>query len=101
MRRRLAIVRVGRLGWAVVMVVIGHLTGFVLPALLLAIGTPFMAAAFVAMGVVFADLSVASTRGVPMGAYGTVLFLGLSLVPLIFGAIVQASWYAPGLADCA
>jgi len=101
MRRRWPIVLVGGLGWAAVMVVLGHLTGFVLPALLLAIGTPFMAAAFVAMGVVFADLSAASTRGVTMGAYGTVLFLGLSLGPLIFGPIVQGYGYAAGFTACA
>jgi MFS family permease len=83
------------------MVVLGHLTGFVLPALLLAVGTPFMAAAFVAMGVVFADLSATSTRGVAMGAYGTVLFLGLSLGPLIFGPIVQGYGYAAGFTACA
>ena len=95
------IVLVGALGWATVMVVLGHLTGFVMPALLLAVGTPFMAAAFVAMGVVFADLSAASTRGVTMGAYGTVLFLGLSLGPLIFGPIVQGYGYAAGFTACA
>jgi len=101
MRQRWPIVLVGALGWATVMVVLGHLTGFVMPALLLAVGTPFMAAAFVAMGVVFADLSAASTRGVTMGAYGTVLFLGLSLGPLIFGPIVQGYGYAAGFTACA
>lgn len=101
MRRRWPIVLVGGLGWAIVMVVLGHLTGFVVPALVLAVGTPLMAAAFVAMGVVFADLSAASTRGVSMGAYGTVLFLGLSLGPLIFGPIVQGYGYAAGFTACA
>jgi MFS family permease len=67
-----------------------------LPAIVIAIGTPFMAAAFVAAGVVFGDLSSASTRGVTMGIYGTVLFLGLSAGPLLFGPIVQAYGYAAG-----
>ncbi|HXN90486.1 MAG TPA: MFS transporter [Candidatus Sulfotelmatobacter sp.] len=96
MRRRWPIVFAGGVGWSAVMVVLGHLTGFFWPAVFLAVGTPLMAAAFVAMGVVFADLSRASTRGVTMGVYGTVLFLGLSLGPLLFGPIVQGYGYAAG-----
>src|SRR5205085_1452482 len=71
MTQRWPIVFAGAVGWSAVMVVLGHLHGFAAPAVVLAIGTPFMAAAFVAMGVVFADLSTASTRGVTMGMYGT------------------------------
>src|SRR5438128_289315 len=99
--QRWPIVFVGAVGWSVVMVVLGHLNGFLAPALVLAIGTPFMAAAFVAMGVVFADLSNASTRGVTMGMYGTILFLGLSAGPLIFGPVVQGYGYAAGFTACA
>ena len=99
--QRWPIVFVGAVGWSVVMVVLGHLNGFLAPALVLAIGTPFMAAAFVAMGVVFADLSTASTRGVTMGMYGTILFLGLSAGPLIFGPVVQGYGYAAGFTACA
>jgi MFS family permease len=83
------------------MVSIGHLTGFLFPAIVIAIGTPFLAIAFVAIGVVFGDLSSASTRGVTMGIYGTVLFLGLSIGPLLFGPIVQGSGYAAGFTACA
>ena len=82
-------------------VVIGHLTGFVGPALVLAIGTPFMAMAYVAIGVVFCDLSAASTRGVTMGMFGTILFVGLAAGPLIFGSIVQSYGYAAGFTACA
>ena len=82
------------------MVTVTHLAGFLLPAAVVAIGTPFMAIAFVAIGVVFGDLSIASTRGVAMGSYGTVLFLGLSIGPLLFGPIVQRS-YASGFTACA
>lgn len=82
-------------------VVIGHLTGFVGPALVLAIGTPFMAMAYVAIGVVFGDLSAASTRGVTMGIFGTILFVGLAAGPLIFGSIVQSYGYAAGFTACA
>jgi len=100
-RHRWPIVFVGVLVWAAMCVVLGHLTGFVGPAIVLAIGTPFMATGFVAIGVVFADLSVASTRGITMGMYGTVLFLGLSAGPLLFGPIVQSFGYAAGFTACA
>jgi MFS family permease len=100
-RHRWPIVFVGVLAWAATCIVLGHLTGFVGPAIVLAIGTPFMATAFVAIGVVFADLSVASTRGITMGMYGTILFLGLSAGPLVFGPIVQSYGYAAGFTACA
>lgn len=100
-RHRWPIVFVGVLVWSAASVVLGHMTGFVGPALVLAAGTPFMATAFVAIGVVFADLSVASTRGVTMGMYGTVLFLGLSAGPLLFGPLVQGVSYAAGFTACA
>jgi MFS family permease len=100
-RHRWPIVFVGVLVWAAMCVVLGHLTGFVGPAIVLAIGTPFMATGFVAIGVVFADLSVASTRGITMGMYGTILFLGLSAGPLVFGPIVQSFGYAAGFTACA
>jgi len=50
--------------------------------------------------VVFADLSSASTRGVTMGAYGSILFLGLAAGPLLFGPIVQGYGYAAGFTAC-
>jgi len=99
-RHRWPIVFVGVLGWSAASIVLGHLTGFFWPAVVLAAGTPFMATAFVAMGVVFADLSAASTRGVTMGMYGTILFLGLSAGPLIFGPVVQNVGYAAGFTAC-
>jgi MFS family permease len=100
-RRRWPIVLVGAVGWSLALVFVGHLTGFLFPAIVVAIGTPFLAIAFVAIGVVFGDLSSASTRGVTMGIYGTVLFLGLSIGPLLFGPIVQGGGYAAGFTACA
>jgi MFS family permease len=99
--QRWPIVFAGGVIWSLAMAVLGHLTGFFWPAVVLAIGTPFMAAAFVAMGVVFGDLSAASTRGVTMGMYGTILFLGLALGPLLYGPIVQGYGYAAGFSVCA
>ena len=98
---RWPIVFTGAIVWAAVTVALGHLSGFLWPAIVLMIGTPFMATAFVAIGVVFADLSATSTRGVTMGMYGTVLFVGLSVGPLAFGPIVQSSGYATGFTACA
>ena len=53
-----------------------------------------------AVGVVFGNLSAASTRGVTMGFYGTVLFLALAGGPLLFGPIIQADGYAAGFTAC-
>jgi MFS transporter, ACS family, hexuronate transporter len=100
-RNRWPIVFVGVLGWSAACVVLGHLTGFVGPAIVLAVGTPFIATALVAMGVVFGDLSASSTRGVTMGVYGTILFLGLSVGPLVFGPVVQSFGYAAGFTAAA
>ena len=100
-RHRWPIVFVGTVVWSAAIVVLGHLTGFVAPAIVLAVATPFMATGFVAIGVVFADLSAASTRGVTMGVYGTVLFFGLAIGPLAFGPLMQAYGYAVGFTACA
>ena len=100
-RHRWPIVFVGTVVWSAAAVFLGHLTGFVGPAIVLAVATPFMATGFIAIGVVFADLSAASTRGVTMGMYGTILFLGLALGPLVFGPLVQAYGYAVGFTACA
>ncbi|MHB8685612.1 MAG: MFS transporter [Candidatus Dormibacteraceae bacterium] len=100
-RHRWPIVFTGVIAWSAASVVLGHLTGFLGPAIVLAAATPFMATAFVAMGVVFGDLSAASTRGITMGAYGTILFMGLSAGPLLFGPVVQSFGYAAGFTACA
>jgi MFS family permease len=93
---RWRIVAAGGIGWSVAAVVLVHTHGFLAPALVLVIGTPFMAAAFVTMGVIFGELSSTSTRGVTMGMYGAILFSGLSAGPLLFGPIVQNAGYAAG-----
>lgn len=100
-QRRWPIVFVGVVVWAAATVVLGHLSGFWAPAIVLVAATPFMATVYVAIGVVFADLSAASTRGVTMGIYGTVLFLGLAAGPLVFGPVVQGYGYAAGFTACA
>lgn len=100
-RHRWPIVFAGTLVFSAAVVILGHMTGFLGPAILLAISTPFIAVTFVSIGVVFADLSAGSTRGVTMGSYGSILFIGLSLGPLTFGPIVQSFGYAAGFTACA
>jgi len=100
-RRRWPLVFAGVMVWAIASIVLGHLTGFWAPAILLIVATPFLAAAYVAIGAVFGSLSAASTRGVTMGFYGTVLFLALAAGPLVFGPIVQGFGYAAGFTACA
>ena len=100
-KRRWPIVFAGVMVWSAAAILLGHLDGFWAPAILIVVATPFMATAFVAIGVVFGDLSAGSTRGVTMGAYGTVLFLGLATGPLVFGPIVQSFGYATGFTVCA
>jgi MFS family permease len=100
-RERWPLVFVGVVVWSAAVVVLGHLSGFWVPAIVLIAATPFMATVYVAIGVVFGDLSAASTRGVTMGMYGTILFLGLAAGPLVFGPVVQNSGYAAGFTACA
>jgi MFS family permease len=100
-RHRWPIVFAGVMVFSVATIVLGHLGGFWPPLILLVLATPFIATTYVAIGVVFADLSAGSTRGVTMGAYGTVLFLGLAAGPLVFGPIVQSFGYAAGFTACA
>ncbi len=100
-RHRWPLVFVGVLVWGAACIVLGHLDGFWPAALLLVVATPFMATAYVAIGAVFGSLSAASTRGVTMGFYGTVLFLSLAIGPLVFGPIVQDFGYAAGFTACA
>ena len=98
---RWPIVFTGVIAWSAAAIVLGHLNGFWAPAIVMIVATPFIATAYVAIGVVFGNLSAASTRGVTMGAYGTVLFLALAAGPLIFGPLVQSSGYATGFTACA
>ena len=99
-RERWRIVVVGGIVWSAAAVALAHTTGFAVPALILVVATPFMAGAFVTIGVTFGELSGLSTRGVTMGMYGTILFAGLSAGPLCFGPIVQNAGYAAGFTAC-
>jgi len=99
--RRGLLVLVGVLGLAASVAALPHLRGFWLPALVLAIGAPFSAMAFVAMGVTFGSLTSARARSVAMGAYGAGLFGGLGLGPALFGGLMRSQGYVAGFTAAA
>jgi MFS family permease len=99
--RRGLLVAVGLGIYAVAIAVLPHLSGFWATTLLLTISVPVLATVYIALGVVFSNLSTAETRGVAMGVYGSVLYLGLGFGPAIFGTIMEHSGYLAGFTACA
>jgi len=89
----------GAYGAAVAM--LPHVAGFWSATILLVLSGPILAIVFIALGVLFSNLSTAETRGVAMGVYGMVLFLGLGLGPAVFGAIMERAGYVAGFTACA
>ncbi len=99
--RRGLLIAVGLGAYAVAIAVLPHLTGFWTATLLLTLSVPFMATVYIALGVVFSNLSTAETRGVAMGVYGMMLFFGLGFGPAIFGTVMERSGYLAGFTACA
>jgi len=99
--RRGLLVAVGLGIYAIAIAVLPHLSGFLAATLLLTISVPVLATVYIALGVVFSNLSTAETRGVAMGVYGSVLYLGLGFGPAIFGTIMEHSGYLAGFTACA
>jgi len=99
--RRGPLVAVGLGIYAVAIAVLPHVSGFWAATLLLTISVPVLATVYIALGVVFSNLSTAETRGVAMGVYGSVLYLGLGFGPAIFGTIMEHSGYLAGFTACA
>lgn len=87
--RKGPLVAVALAAFAAGQVLLPHLTGFWLPALLLIVTVPMVATAFVAIGVVFAQIAPREGRGVAMGVYSTVLYLGLGLGPALLGPLMD------------
>ena len=100
-RHRGPLVVAGTTGYAVVVAVLPHLSGFWGPALLLSFGVPLLATAFVAVNVAFTGLATEETRGVTMGLNGLMLYTGLGLGPAIFGPVMERSGYTAGFTACA
>jgi MFS family permease len=95
------LVAVGLGVYAVSIAVLPHLSGFWSTTLLLTLSVPILATVYIALGVVFSNLSTAGTRGVAMGVYGMFLYLGLGFGPAIFGTIMEHSGYLAGFTACA
>jgi MFS family permease len=91
----------GIIGFAAAVAVLPHLHGFWLPALDLVVPMPLLALAFIGVSVAFTNLATAESRGVAMGLYGMILFLGLGTGPLIFGPIMQNAGYVAGFTAAA
>jgi MFS family permease len=95
------LVAVGLGVYAVAIAVLPHLSGFWAATLLLTLSVPILATVYIALSVLFSGLSTPETRGVAMGVYGTVLYLGLGFGPAVFGAIMERSGYLAGFTACA
>jgi predicted MFS family arabinose efflux permease len=78
-----------------------HLSGFWPATVLLAGSVPLLATTYLAISVVFSNLSTAETRGVAMGLYGVMLYLGLGLGPAAFGTVMERAGYVAGFTACA
>ena len=100
-RRRGPLVVAGTVGYAIVVAVLPHLSGFWGPALLLSLGVPMLATAFVAVNVAFTGLATEETRGVTMGLNGLMLYTGLGLGPACFGPVMERAGYTAGFTACA
>jgi len=99
--RRGLLVAIGLSVYAVAIAVLPHLEGFWATTLLLTLSVPILATVYIALSVLFSNLSTAETRGVAMGLYGMVLYLGLGFGPAIFGTIMERSGYLAGFTACA
>jgi MFS family permease len=100
-RRRGRIVIVGLSAFALCLAVLPHLSGFWPTTVLLVISVPVLATVYIALSVVFTTLATEATRGVTMGIYGSVLYLGLGAGPVIFGSVMEHSGYVAGFTACA
>jgi MFS family permease len=87
-------------GFAISLAVLPHLSGFWVPTALLVVSVPLIATAFIAIGVVFAQMATERSRGAAMGVYSTILFLGLGAGPAIFAPLMDRS-YTVGFTACA
>jgi MFS family permease len=99
--RKGLLVAIGLGVYAVAIAVLPHLEGFWAATVLLALSVPVLATVYIALSVVFSDLGTAETRGLAMGVYGTVLYLGLGFGPAIFGTVMEHAGYLAGFTACA
>lgn len=101
MTRRGPIIILGMVVYAGSVALLPHLSGFWPATVLLAGSVPLLATTYLAISVVFSNLSTAETRGVAMGLYGVMLYLGLGLGPAAFGTVMEHAGYVTGFTACA
>lgn len=101
MTRRGPIIILGMVVYAGSVALLPHLSGFWPATVLLAGSVPLLATTYLAISVVFSNLSTAETRGVAMGLYGVMLYLGLGLGPAAFGTVMEHAGYVAGFTACA
>src|SRR5215469_590350 len=87
------LVVVGISFYAASIALLPHVSGFWTTTAVLVASVPLLATTYLALGVVFSNLSTAETRGVAMGLYGMVLYLGLGAGPAVFGSVMEHSGY--------
>lgn len=100
-QRRGPIVIVGLTVFSLCVALMPHLSGFWPVTALLVLSVPLLAVVYIALGVVFTSLATEETRGVTMGIYSLVLFLGLGLGPAVFGPVMERYGYVIGFTACA
>jgi len=99
--RKGPIIIAGVISFSLCVMVLPHLGGFWAPTIVLAAGVPLLATSYLATSVVFSNLAAAETRGVAMGVYGGMLYLGLGAGPAVFGFVMERSGYVAGFSACA
>jgi MFS family permease len=96
-----AIVVAGLASYSVALALLPHTSGFWEPTILLTVAIPPAAAMFIALGVAFNGFAAPQARGLAMGLYSTVLFLGLGAGPAAFGPVMDGAGYTWGFTACA
>ncbi len=91
----------GVVAYSLAIALLPHLGSFWAVTALLALSVPLLATTYIAISVVFSNLAGDATRGVAMGVYGAVLYIGLGAGPAVFGTIMERAGYTAGFTACA
>jgi MFS transporter, DHA1 family, multidrug resistance protein len=94
-----AVATICSLAYALAIAAAPHLGG-IHAALAVIISVALIASAFVALSTSFAELAGIESRGIAMGAYVAVVFLGLGIGPVLFGPTMEAHGFKAGFVLC-
>src|SRR2546430_8438229 len=95
------IVVAGLASYSLAIALLPHTSGFWEPTILLSAAVPPAAATFITLDMAFNGFAAPRARGLAMGVYSTVLFVGLGGGPAVFGPLMQAAGYTWGFTACA